>query len=147
MNAYIFMSQRGWGGQVGEFEGCPIHPIHNGPSNWWRFMMNRNYSSPFVSSWHVDDLASSSALIWMFLASLFLDWGMLLHFFRLVICQVFVSHRNLSWTITRFDDPLGIGVLDMYGEFRRMVPSGMHFNLFCHLRDTCKSWLWQERYT
>ena len=30
MNAYIFTSQRGWRGQVGEFEGCRIHPICNG---------------------------------------------------------------------------------------------------------------------
>ena len=43
-------------------EGCPIHPICNRLSNWWGFVMVRDFSSPFVSSWHVCNRTSSSAL-------------------------------------------------------------------------------------
>ena len=76
-----------------QIEGCPIHPICNGSPNWWRFVTDRNYSSPFVSSRHVSDRASSSALIRMFA-----ERGTLLHFSRLFICLVCES----SWPIIHY---------------------------------------------
>ena len=85
------------------------YPIHNGSPNWWRFMIDHDDPSPFVSSRYVSDRASSSTLLW--------TWC---HYFRTrkivkLLSPVYLCCHNSSQTVPPFGDLLRMGcILEMY---------------------------------
>ena len=69
----------------------PIHPIRNGSPNWWQFVMDRDYPSPFVSSQHVVLHTYMNIC-----GVIILEQGILIQFFHLYICVICQSSLSVT---------------------------------------------------
>ena len=146
MNAYIFTTQRGWRGQVAEFEGCRIHPICNGvvklvtvhDGSWLLVTVCQ-----VVTCWWSSIVLCTYIYLLNVCGAIILQWGILSHFWLFVL---FVSRCELSRTITHY----GSGYWRCMENLEECYP--LECILICfavweiHVHVSLDL-LWQERYT